>query len=178
MRDAGRIAAAIDLRVRQLEAQGIKGGAMADHMLGHMHDLQRIYDTVSDQALAELCQRYPGFRRYAGLMEALSEKSREMTAAGIHPHADLPELSEPLKLSLQKLLSSAADLEREFQSAVDSGCFSDHASRLTAMKRQWRADLQKLVEEFRSSDISLRAQAMVQQAIKAMAVRIEQLGRG
>ena len=45
MPDASQIAAAINLRVRQLEAQGITGVALANHMIGHMQDLHRIYNT-------------------------------------------------------------------------------------------------------------------------------------
>ena len=55
MPDASQIAAAIKLRVRQLEAQGITGIALADHMIGHMQDLHRIYNTTSDRTLRDLC---------------------------------------------------------------------------------------------------------------------------
>ena len=176
MSDASRVAAAIDLRVRQLEAQGISGPALADHMLGHMQELQRIYDAVSDRALLDLCRRFPGFHRYASLMEAMSEKNREMIATGTHPYADLPELPEPLKTSLINLLRDAAELEREFQTAVDAGP-ADQAGRLTAMRRQWADDLEKLVHEFRSSNLPLRSQALVQQVVKAAAERIERMAR-
>jgi hypothetical protein len=69
MPDASQIAAAINLRVRQLEAQGITGVALANHMIGHMQDLHRIYNTASDRTLRDLCRRFPGFERYARLME-------------------------------------------------------------------------------------------------------------
>lgn len=175
MSDASRIAAAINLRVRQLEAQGIMGPALADHMLGHMQDLQRIYDTISDRALVDLCRRFPGFHRYASLMEAMSERNQELMATGTHPYADLPELPEPLKTSLINLMRATAELEREFQAAVDAGR-ADQAGRLTAMRWQWADDLQKVVREFRSSDVSLRTQALVQQVVKAMTERIERMG--
>jgi len=58
MQEIRQVAAAIDLRVRQLEAQGIKGPAIADHMVGYMAGLQRIYDTASDEILTDLCHRY------------------------------------------------------------------------------------------------------------------------
>ena len=48
MPDASRIADAINLRVRQLEAQGITGIALANYMIGHMQDLHSIYTTASD----------------------------------------------------------------------------------------------------------------------------------
>lgn len=105
-------AAAINLRVRQLEAQGITGIAFASHMIGHMQDLHRIYNTASDQTLRDLCRRFPRFERYARLMEGVSEQNQAMVAAGTHPYGDLPELPEPLKASLLHLMRAGAELER------------------------------------------------------------------
>ena len=58
--DEHRLAAAIDLRVRQLEAQGMGGAALLEHMVGHVLDLQRLWSTTSDETLAFLCREYPG----------------------------------------------------------------------------------------------------------------------
>ena len=122
MPDASQIAAAINLRVRQLETQGITGIALANHMIGHMQDLHRIYMvSASDRTLRDLCRRFPGFERYARLMEGVSEQNQAMAAAGTHPYGDLPELPEPLKASLLHLMRAAAELEREFQATVDGG---------------------------------------------------------
>ena len=174
MPDASQIAAAINLRVRQLEAQGITGIALANHMIGYMQDLHRIYNTTSDRTLCDLCRRFPGFERYARLMEEVSEQNQAMMAASTHPYGDLPELPEPLKASLLHVMRAAAELESEFQAAVDDGR-EDQAERLTAMRRRLADDLRKLVLEFRSSDLPLRTQALVQQAIKAVAERIERM---
>lgn len=46
---ASKIAAAINLRVRQLEAQGITDIALANQMIGHMQGLHDIYRNASDQ---------------------------------------------------------------------------------------------------------------------------------
>jgi hypothetical protein len=176
MSNASQIAAAINLRVRQLEAQGITGIALANHMIGHMQDLHRIYTTTSDRTLRELCRRFSGFERYARLMEKVSEQNRAMVAAGTHPYGDLPELPEPLKASLNHLMRDAAELESEFQAAVDGGR-GDQAERLTAMRRRWAENLGKLVHEFRSSDLPPRTHALVQQVVKVVAERIERMGQ-
>jgi hypothetical protein len=89
MLDANQIGAAINLRVRQFEAQGITGIALANHMIGHMQDLHRIYNTASDRMLRDLCRRFPGFERYARLMEEVSEQNQAMVAAGTHLYGDL-----------------------------------------------------------------------------------------
>lgn len=176
MPDASQIAAAINLWVRQLETQGITGIALANHMIGHMRELHRIYNTTSDRTLRDLCRRFPGFERYARLMEEVSEQNQAMVAAGTHPYGDLPELPEPLKASFLRVMGAAAELEREFQAAVD-GERGDEAERLTTMRRRWADDLQNLVQEFRSSDLPLRTQALVQQVVKAVAERIERMGQ-
>jgi hypothetical protein len=176
MPDASQIAAAINLRVRQLEAQGITGMALANHMIGHMQDLHRIYNTASDRTLRDLCRRFPGFERYARLMEEVSEQNQAMVAAGTHPYGDLPELPEPLKASLLHLMRGAAELEREFQAAVDGGR-NDQVDRLTAMRQRWADDLRKLVHQFRLSDVPLHSQTLVQQVVTAAAERIERMGR-
>ena len=36
-------------RVRQLEAQGMGGAALLEHMVGHVLDLQRLWSTTSDE---------------------------------------------------------------------------------------------------------------------------------
>lgn len=177
MPDPSQVAAAINLRVRQLEGQGVTGLALANRMIGHMQDLQTIYDVTSDRTLRDLCRRFPGFERYARLMEEVSEQNRAMAVAGTHPYGDLPELPEPLKASLVHVMRAAVALEREFEAAVAGG--HDHqAERLTAMRLQWANDLERLVHEFRSSDLPLRTQALVQEAVKAVAERIGKMGQG
>jgi hypothetical protein len=78
--------------------------------------------------------------------------------------------------TLTQVLRGAAELEREFQAAVDGG-WVDQAERLTAMRRRWADSLEKLVHEFRSSDLPLRTQAVVQDAVMAVAARIDRMGQ-
>ena len=60
-------------------------------MIGHMQDLHQIDNTASDRTLRDLCRRFPGFDRYARLMEKVSEQNQAMAAAGTHPYGDLPD---------------------------------------------------------------------------------------
>lgn len=121
MLDASQIAAITNLCVRQLEAQGITGIALANHMIGHMQDLPRTYSTASDRTLHDLCRRFPGFERYARPIEEVSEQNQAMVAAGAHPYGDPPELPEPLKANFLHVMRAAAELEREFQATVEVG---------------------------------------------------------
>lgn len=174
MTDVSRIATAINLRVRQLEAQGITGIALANHMIGHMQDLQDIYSAAGDRTLRNLCDKFPGFERYARIMEEVSEQNQAMMASGSHPHGNLPELPEPLKAKLVHVLRAAAELECEAQAAVDARR-GDPAERLTGSRQLWADDLGQLVVEFQSSDLPPKAQALVQQVLKATAERIQTL---
>lgn len=175
MPELNQIVAAINLRVVQLEKQGVTGMALANQMMGHMADLQMIYNTVSDRDLRELCRRFPGFERYAMLMEEVSEQNHTMAMSGTHPYGDLPELPEPLKTSLVHVLRAAADLERDFQAAADDGR-GDNQGRLTTARWRWADDLEKLIYQFQSAELPLQTQAMVQQIIKATAERIGRMG--
>ena len=174
MTDVSRIATAINLRVRQLEAEGITGIALASHMIGHMQDLHYIYSAASDRTLRDLCDRFPGFERYARTMEEVSEQNQAMMASGSHPHGNLPELPEPLRTKLVHVLRTAAELECEAQAAVDSRQ-GDPAGRLTELRQRWVYDLGRLVYEFQSSDLPPEAQTLVQQVLKATAQRIQTL---
>lgn len=171
------IAAAIDLRVRQLESEGVGGLALANQMLGHMAELDHVYRTASDAELMALCRRHPAFERYARLMEEVSERNDAMHVAGTHPYADLPRLPEPLGRALTDLLRDAAEIEREHCSAVD-GAMLDQAGadRLVAMGRRWADDLERVVEAFRGSDLRPRAQAVVQDVLRTTAERMMRLG--
>jgi hypothetical protein len=175
MPDFSQIAAAINLRVVQLEKQGVTGMALVNQMMGHMADLQVIYNTASDRDLRELCRRFPGFERYALLMEEVSEQNQTMAISGTHPYGDLPELPEPLKISLVHVLRAAADLERDFQAAADDGR-GDNSGRLTTARWRWADDLEKLIYQLQSADLPLQTQALVQQIIKASAERIGRMG--
>ncbi|GLS30892.1 hypothetical protein SAMN04488498_15113 [Mesorhizobium albiziae] len=57
---------------------------MAEHMLGYMQDLQRIYETAPRPYPGRSMYHYPGFYRCARLVEALSEKNEAMKASGAH----------------------------------------------------------------------------------------------
>ena len=103
----------------------------------------------------------------------MSERDQAMMVFGSHPYGDLPELPEPLKAKLLHVLRVAAELEREAQAALDGG----QAERLTMLRRRWADDLGRLVPEFRSSDLPLGTQALVQQVLTATAERIRKMGK-
>ena len=68
-----RIAAGIDQRVRQLAGQNLSDSALVDQMVAYMADLQALWNSTTNEELDTLCEEYPGFVRYATVMENLSE---------------------------------------------------------------------------------------------------------
>ena len=105
MSECRRLAAAMDLRMEQLAAEGVPVSAVIDRMTGHVPDLHRIWTSTTDDQLVTLCREYPGFHRYAALMEEAAEAERRKPA---RPYDDLPELPDTLKEHLSALLSKHA----------------------------------------------------------------------
>lgn len=97
-----KIATAIDQRVAQLAATGVSGGELLYRMVGHLPDLHRIWVGASDRQLAVLCHDYPGFYKYASLMEEAAEAQRANPKQS--RYKDWQPLQEPLRSKFSKLL--------------------------------------------------------------------------
>src|SRR5258708_38006565 len=78
MQEFRRMAAAMDLRIQQLTAEGVHGLAVIERMIGHLPDLHRIWVGTSDHQLATLCNDFPGFSRYASLIGPKGKKPLEV----------------------------------------------------------------------------------------------------
>jgi hypothetical protein len=120
MKDNQQIAAAIDLRVRQLSVQNLSDSALIEQMLGYTASLHLLWTSTTDDELLALCRQYPGFVRYATLMENLSETMR--TGVGVPAHIkEMAPLPEALKQAMIKLMSDGAELERGLQQRIEAG---------------------------------------------------------
>ena len=75
-----QLAAAMDLRVRQLADEGVPRSAIIERMAGYVVDLGKIWNSTTDEQLAALCREYPGFHTYAELMEEAAEAERQKPA--------------------------------------------------------------------------------------------------
>lgn len=92
MQEYRQLAAGIDLRARQLAAEGVPDSALIFRMMAHTTELQRIWTSTTDQQLATLCREYPGFYRYASLMEEAAAAERRKPARS---YDGLPQLPGP-----------------------------------------------------------------------------------
>ena len=111
-----KIAAAIDLRVRQLEAKGITGGALLEQMIGYLPDLQWLWNTVSDEKLMFLCREYPALYRYGVLMEEAAEAESKKTKTS---YGHLPPLPDAIIPIITQLMTDGATIERGLQTIID-----------------------------------------------------------
>jgi len=172
MTDHRRLAAAMDLRMRQLTDEGVPHSAIIDRMTAYIVDLGKIWNATTDEQLAALCHEYPGFYAYAELMEKAAEVQRNKPA---RPYDDLPELPDALKQQLSSLLSTAAKLERDYQSVLNAAGTSAPVAwvlPLSQLHAQWETDLTDFRAALHSAGISQKAQDMVLPAIERMAQQI------
>ncbi len=112
MNEFRRLAAKIDQHMQQLAAQGVsEAHAIINRMMGYGPDLHRIWVGTSDQQLMALSREFPGFYRYARIMEEASEAERRKAS---RPYDGMAEFSEQHKQMGAQLLTTAATLERGY----------------------------------------------------------------
>ena len=94
MNEFRRLAAKIDQHMQQLAAQGVsEAHAIINRMMGYGPDLHRIWVGTSDQQLMALSREFPGFYRYARIMEEASEAERRKAS---RPYDGMAEFSDAL----------------------------------------------------------------------------------
>jgi len=91
-----RLATKIDQHMQQLSAQGVDSApAIIDRMMGYMPDLHRIWVGTTDDQRIALSNEFPGFYRYALVMEEASEAERNKKS---RPYDGMVQCSEQHKL--------------------------------------------------------------------------------
>lgn len=166
-----RIAAAIDQRVCQLEAKGIRGTALLEHMTGYTLDLHRLWNTASDELLVSLCGTYPGLYRYGDIFEqAWLKNARRMTSE--------PRLPDSVKPAVERLLSEGATLERELQEILDARPQRDlwvKAEMLEQAHQRWSASLAQLPNLLQAARVPEVSRVTMRGVFGPMAQRIDDL---
>lgn len=173
-----QIAAGIDQRVRQLAGQNLSDSALVDQMVAYMADLQALWNSTTDEELDALCEEYPGFVRYATVMENLSEALR--TGVGVPAHVkQMPRLPEHMKEPMQRLMTQGAALERRLQQRIDESRrgrnVGDDSSDEEISLRDWSAAVSRFTREVQGSKLPAEAQQPILRAFKDLASSIRQL---
>jgi hypothetical protein len=167
------IAAMIDERVGQLTREALSDTVLVNRMLGYMPALHRLWTSAPDEELAALFNAYPGFARYARLMEDMSESPR--TGVGVPPGVtDLSPAEEPVKGLLEGMLATGATLEQQLQQRQEER-LADKDFQLDTLYRQWRLVVPQFVAHVRSSTLHPGSQGVIVQVLEEMAARIDSL---
>lgn len=107
-----RLAAKMDQHMQQLSAEGVKDAhAIINRMMGYVPDLHKLWVGTSDDQLIALSNEFPGFYRYALIMEEGFEAERNKAS---RPYDGMAEFSEQHKQLADQLLTTAATLERGY----------------------------------------------------------------
>src|SRR5688572_6183205 len=170
-----RLAAAIDQRVRQLEAAGVRGGALLERMVGSLPDLHRIWSATSDETLALLLSEYPGLYRYGLLMEEAAEAESKKTTTS---YGCLSPLPDSAKATVTRLLANGAEPERGLQTVLDADGQKDMRTEteiFNEMRDEWKAQLAGLPGALRAANVPQETDAMLMRIFDPIARRIDQL---
>ena len=182
MKEWRDIAAAIDERVRQLAAQGVSDSALVDQMMGYMQPLQRLWNATTDDELDALCTAYPGFVRYATLMEELSKQLR--SGVGVPDHIrELDQYSDSMKVAIETALGAGTEFEQALQAQIDAAGTRGAARTavpggkrdLAALEQRWSAGRAALLAAVQAARLPESARVLVEQGLDQLAERIARL---
>ena len=125
--------------------------------MGYVPDLHKIWVGTSDQQLMALSNEFPGFYRYALIMEEASEAERNKAS---RPYDGMAGFSEEHKQRAAQLLVTAANLERGYQAFRGSGnlqVFQPQVNELGRLHRQWLSDLDGFKNSLRAQGAEPKA---------------------
>ena len=101
MNEFRRLAAKIDQHMQQLSALGVNDApAIINRMIGYVPDPHKIWVGTSDDQLIALSNEFPGFYRYALIMEEAFEAERKKASRPYDGIAQLPEQHKQLATQL------------------------------------------------------------------------------
>ena len=176
MNEFRRLGAKIDQHMQQLSALGVgEAHAIINRMMGYVPDLHKIWVGASDQQLMALSNEFPGFYRYALIMEEASETERNKAS---RPYDGMAEFPEKHKQQAAQLLVTAATLERGYQAYRGSGnlqVFQLQVNELGRLHRQWLSDLDSFKSSLCEQGAEPKVLEYVNEAFGRLAERIRQL---
>jgi hypothetical protein len=171
-----RLATKIDQHMQQLSAQGVNDAhAIINRMMGYVPDLHKIWVAASDDQLVALSNEFPGFYRYALVMEEAFEAERIKAS---RPYDGIAQLPEQHKQLVTQLLTTAATLERGYLAFRGSGnlqVFQPQVNEMRQLHRQWLSDLERFKNSLRALGAEPKALEYVNEAFGRLAERIKKL---
>lgn len=122
-----------------------------------------------------LAREFPGFHRYALLMQEAFEAERSKAS---RPYDGMAQLSEPHRQRAARLLATAATLERGYQAFLGSGSlpvFQPQVREMDKLRQEWLADLDSFKTALRAQGAQALTLAYVEDAFGRLAERIRTL---
>jgi hypothetical protein len=176
MNEFRRLAAKMDQHMQQLAAEGVNDAPAVIHrMMGYVPDLHRIWVGTTDHQLMALSHEFPGFYRYARIMEEAFEAERQK---GSRPYDGLAQFSEPHQQRAAHWLTTAATLERGYQALLGRGnrpVVRPQVHEMDQLHQQWLSDLESFKSALRAQGAESRALEYVNEAFGHLAERIKKL---
>ena len=176
MNEFRRLGAKIDQHMQRLAAEGINDApAIINRMMGYVPGLHKIWVETSNDQLIALSNEFPGFYRYALLMEESSEAERNKAS---RPYDGMAQFPEQHKQLAAQLLTTAATLERGYQAFLGSGklrVFQPQVNEMDTQHRQWLADLESFKSSLRALGAEPKALEYVNEAFGRLSERIKNL---
>ena len=176
MNEFRRLAVKIDQHMQRLAAEGVsEAHAIINRMMGYVPDLHKIWVGTTDDQLIALSNEFPGFYRYAFIMEKAFEAENNKVS---RPYDGMPQVSEQHKQLAAKLLTTAATLERGYQAFRGSGnlqVFQPQVNELGQLHQQWLSDLDSFKCSLRAHGVEPKALDYVTEAFGCIAERIKKL---
>jgi hypothetical protein len=176
MNEFRQLAAKMDQHMQQLSAQGVNDAhAIINRMMGYVPDLHKLWVGTSGDQLIALSNEFPGFYRYALIMEEASEAERNKAS---RPYDGMAQFSEHHKQLAAQLLTTAATLERGYQAFRGSGnlqVFQPQVNEMGKLHRQWLSDLENFKNSLRAQGAEPKTLEYVNEAFGRLAERIKKL---
>ncbi|MBW5812780.1 hypothetical protein H0I54_13465 [Yersinia kristensenii] len=108
MADFRRMAAKMDQHMQQLDAQGVtEPHPIINRMMGYTPELHQIWTDTTDKELIALTQEYPGFYRYALIMETAFEQESQKSSRSYVHHLIISSFSNHSNISILGIFLSA-----------------------------------------------------------------------
>ena len=173
-----RKAEKIDQHMQLLASEGVnEPSAIISRMMGYIPDLHEIWTGTTDQQLMSLSHEFPGFYRYAFIIEEASEAERNKPS---RPYDNMEKFSAAHQQQGGELLTTAATLERSYQALreIDSPqAFQPQINELNRLHQQWLSDIASFKSALRAQKTDPRALEYVDQVFEQLIDRIKQLSQ-
>jgi hypothetical protein len=176
MNEFRRIAANIDQHIQHLFSQDINNThTIINRMMVYAPDLHKIWTGTSDSQLIALSNEFPGFYRYALIMEEAYEAERNKAS---RPYDGMAQLPGQLQQQAAQLLTTAAELERGYQALFGADRPQPPQSQTNEMDKlhqQWLSGLEIFKSALRAQGTEPKALGYMEDAFRQIALRIKKL---